>query len=324
MRYVVVGAGAIGGTVGGCLSEAGHPVVFVARGAHGAAIAADGLTLASPQRRVTLRIPVFPTLADAELAADDIVVMAVKSQDAVAVLDDLARAAPDDIPASRQLSIFCFQNGIHSEREASRRFANVHGVSVRLPSTYLSPGVVTAHSAPLTGVFEIGRSTGGVDAIDEQFVDALSASTFAARAHEDVMAWKRRKLLVNLRNALEVLCEPAAEGRADVASAMIDEGLACYAAAGESVVSVEEWSLPPADQLTHSPGNSTWQSVARGLTSVESDYLNGEIALLGRLHGVPTPVNVAVQDAMRRVVAGRLEPGATTPMDLLAGRARSR
>jgi 2-dehydropantoate 2-reductase len=29
--------------------------------------------------------------------------------------------------------------------------------------------------------------------------------------------------------------------------------------------------------------------------SVESDYLNGEIALLGRLHGVPTPVNHLLQ-----------------------------
>lgn len=317
MRYVVVGAGAIGGTVGGRLSQSGQPVVFVARGDHGAAIAANGLTLTSPEASVTLRIPVFPTLAATELAPDDIIVLAVKSQDSVTVLDDLASAAPDG--ASRRLHVFCFQNGIHSEREASRRFADVHGVCVRLPSAYMTPGQVTAHSAPLTGILEIGRSTGGVDAIDEQFVAALSASTFAARARTDVMAWKRRKLLVNLRNALEVLCEPGADGVADVARAMVEEGLACYAAAGESVVSAEEWTSSPADELIHSPGNSTWQSVARGLTSVETDYLNGEIALLGRLRGVPTPVNVAVQDAMRRVTTGRLPPGAVKPMDLLAG-----
>jgi ketopantoate reductase len=39
---------------------------------------------------------------------------------------------------------------------------------------------------------------------------------------------------------------------------------------------------------------STWQSFARG-TSSEVDYLNGEIVLLGRLHGVATPVNELVQ-----------------------------
>ena len=38
-------------------------------------------------------------------------------------------------------------------------------------------------------------------------------------------------------------------------------------------------------------GSSSWQSLARGSGAIETDYLNGEIALLGRLHGVPTPVN---------------------------------
>ena len=43
-------------------------------------------------------------------------------------------------------------------------------------------------------------------------------------------------------------------------------------------------------------GSSSWQSLARGTGSIEADYLNGEITLLGRLHGVPTPVNAMLQD----------------------------
>ena len=43
------------------------------------------------------------------------------------------------------------------------------------------------------------------------------------------------------------------------------------------------------------PGASSWQSLARGTGSIEADYLNGEIVLLGRLHGVATPVNAALQ-----------------------------
>ena len=39
---------------------------------------------------------------------------------------------------------------------------------------------------------------------------------------------------------------------------------------------------------------ATWQSLARGHGALETDYLNGEIALLGRLHGVATPVNQAM------------------------------
>ena len=44
------------------------------------------------------------------------------------------------------------------------------------------------------------------------------------------------------------------------------------------------------------PGASTWQSLARG-NPVEVDYLNGEIVLLGRLHGVPTPATERLQRA---------------------------
>ena len=40
--------------------------------------------------------------------------------------------------------------------------------------------------------------------------------------------------------------------------------------------------------------SSTWQSLQRG-SGIETDYLNGEIVLLGRLHGVPTPVNADIQ-----------------------------
>ena len=42
-------------------------------------------------------------------------------------------------------------------------------------------------------------------------------------------------------------------------------------------------------------GSSSWQSLVKGTGSVETDYLNGEIVLLGRLHGVPTPVNAVLQ-----------------------------
>ena len=57
-------------------------------------------------------------------------------------------------------------------------------------------------------------------------------------------------------------------------------------------------------------GGSTWQSLARGTGSTEADHLNGEIVLLGRLHGVPTPANAAVQRAVRRAVRERIAAGA--------------
>ncbi len=54
MRFAVVGAGAVGGVIGGRLFESGHDVVLVARGRHLEAIRSDGLTLASPTGSVVL------------------------------------------------------------------------------------------------------------------------------------------------------------------------------------------------------------------------------------------------------------------------------
>ncbi len=56
------------------------------------------------------------------------------------------------------------------------------------------------------------------------------------------------------------------------------------------------------------PGASMWQSLARGV-SIEADYLNGEIVLLGRLHGVPTPVNAALLDLVKQAAREGITAG---------------
>ena len=57
VRFVVVGAGAIGGSVGARLFQSGFDVTLVARGAHGRALR-SGLVLEAPDETVTLPIPV--------------------------------------------------------------------------------------------------------------------------------------------------------------------------------------------------------------------------------------------------------------------------
>ncbi len=53
-------------------------------------------------------------------------------------------------------------------------------------------------------------------------------------------------------------------------------------------------------------------------TPIEAAYLNGEIALLGRLHGVPTPVNALLQEVATEVAASGRGPGARTLAELEA------
>ena len=100
--------------------------------------------------------------------------------------------------------------------------------------------------------------------------------------------------------------------------------MACYAAAGWPVVDREEFRASSAGRFRIAAingharrGGSTWQSVERGLPSVETDFLNGEIVRLGRLHDVPTPVNAAVQAHMHQVMARSLRPRQLDPAELL-------
>ena len=64
-------------------------------------------------------------------------------------------------------------------------------------------------------------------------------------------------------------------------------------------------------------GGSSWQSLARGTGTVEADYLNGEIVLLGRLHGVPTPANETARRLVQRAARQRTAPGSMTPEEFL-------
>ena len=65
-------------------------------------------------------------------------------------------------------------------------------------------------------------------------------------------------------------------------------------------------------------GGSTWQSLARGSSTLETDYLNGEIAMLGRLHGVATPVNELLQQLAAEAARAGTKPGSMSLDELIA------
>lgn len=67
------------------------------------------------------------------------------------------------------------------------------------------------------------------------------------------------------------------------------------------------------------PGGSSWQSLQRGTRSIETDYLNGEIVMLGRLHGVATPANERLQTLARELAASGSEPGPVDADSLILG-----
>ena len=231
MRYVVHGAGAIGGVVGARLFRAGVPVVLIARGAHLAAIRRGGLGLSSPEGSESCAVPAVGAPSEIGFRGDDVVLLATKTQDAAAALDALRDAAVPAVP------VVCLQNGLESARLALRRFERVLGAMLMLPTSHLEPGVVLAHSAPVPGVVDLGR-----------FPPARTSSP-------------RRSPPICVARAWPPRCAPRS-----------------------------------------SPGSG----------------LNGEIALLGRLHDVPTPLNAALQS-----LAGRLARERRSPASLGVGELRA-
>jgi 2-dehydropantoate 2-reductase len=329
VRYIIAGAGAVGGTIGARLFQGGHEVVLLARGAHLAALQDGGLRLLTPDGATTLPIPAIAQPAEIGLRDGDVLVLAVKTQDAAAVLTDWAGQPMSGGTAAESLPVVCALNGVASERIALRRFRSVYGMCVWLPATHLEPGTVEAQGAPMSGMLHLGRYPSGTDTVAEQISADLERSHFLAPVGPDVMRWKYSKLLSNLGNAIEALCGRGGEDdRADLARRARAEGTAVLDAAGIGYASRAEEAAARGDHVQIRPvngsarsGGSSWQSLARGTGSIEADFLNGEIVLLGREHGVPTPVNEVLQRLANRAAREGREPGSMTPREVLAAAA---
>jgi 2-dehydropantoate 2-reductase len=195
------------------------------------------------------------------------------------------------------------QNGVESGRLALRRFRHVYGVCVWLPSAFVEPGVVSAAGSPLTGILHLGRLPHGTDDTARRIAADLADARFEAPVVPDVARWQYAKLLGNLGNAVEAVSGRLADEAGQALYARVRaEGERVLDAAGIAYTSAEEQHAARGDKVTLLPldgaprgGGSSWQSLARGTGTIETDYLNGEIVLLGRLHGVPTPLNELLQ-----------------------------
>jgi len=318
MRYIVYGAGAIGGTIGARLYMHGHEVVLIARGEHLARLMAEGLSYRNPEGSERLRIPAVAHPGEIRFREDDAVILTMKSQHTHDALLDLAASAPPQLP------VICCQNGVANERMAARRFRNVYAMVVLLPATHLNPGEVLHHATGIGGFLDAGRFFQGTDALIETVCRDLTGSGFSAVADPKPMRWKYAKLLQNLGNSLQAVCDAGPRGR-DIMRLARDEALACYAAAGIDCASRDEVRARHGSGMKTGEiegagrgGGSSWQSLRRGTGDIESDYLNGEICLLGKLHGVATPANEALRYLANKVAREKAPPGSYSVEQVLA------
>jgi 2-dehydropantoate 2-reductase len=306
MKFVIYGVGAIGGALAARLALNGEEVVGIARGPQLEALRKKGLLLRTPQGESLVRFGAAADPEEIRFAPDDVIVLAMKTQDTPVALQRL-RAAGVTTQA-----IVCAQNGVTNERFALRRFPNVYAMTVMLPATFTVAGEVNAFGEPKTGILDLGRYPNGADETADRIATVLRAAGFASEVDPEIMQAKYGKLLQNLANIIEAALVPA--DHSAIIRAAREEAERVYRAAGiawrdvgsdprrEANLRIGE--IAGVDRV----GSSTAQSLVRSTGSIETDYLNGEILLLGRLHDVPTPVNAYFSALAQRMVGEKLKP----------------
>jgi 2-dehydropantoate 2-reductase len=330
MRFVMLGAGAIGGVVGGQLAKAGFDVLFVdPLREHVDAINRNGLHLRGVHGHHVLRAPAVTDVAAASLGADDVVICSVKSYHMDSAMRGLRRATPLELP------VFCAQNGIRNEEVAARYFREVHGVMVLIGAKRLVPGEVVHTSA---GPLGIGRWPSGPSEVAEEVTRAVGKTDLPAYVTEEITVHKWNKMAINLNNATfgligisgqEAQADP--EVRAFLAD-VYEEGVRVLRAAGIRFdgppgSSIEDRirslrspatnvTVPADEEPRHRP--SLWQDLYHGGGQVEADWFNGEIVRLGRAHGVPTPYSALLLELITDMAQRRERPGRYTLKDLRA------
>ncbi len=322
MRIAIVGAGAIGCTLGGLLGRSGHDVTLVTRPDQVAAFRNGGLRMEGALGSFTA-----PVTAAAEIGeSPDLVLLAVKTQDVEAAVR-MHRDRLQGVP------LVTLQNGVRSDGIVRTILAPDFLLSavVVVTATYLEPGRVTVVER---GHLVLGRPDGPRDALVDQVAGVLN-SVVPTTVSDNLVGAHWLKLLMNLNNAIPALTNlPLREAVQDpflrrLSVLLMREGMAVTDAAGIPLAPLDGVSVRAVRMLTRLPSplasrvfaaragglggewpvlGSTLQSLRRGRPT-EIDYLNGEIVRRGRELGVPTSRNARVVELVHEVErTGRFFP----------------
>lgn len=322
MRFLFLGAGAIGTYVGGSLALAGHQVSFSEQPDAAATIAADGLRVTKGGATQAVRdFSIFGSAAEALAAGPyNVAVCALKSFDTEAALDGLL-ATGELVPP-----VLSLQNGVANEPLIAAKLGIDRVITGTVTTAVSKPGVGQVVEEKLRGIgiavnHQLGKS----------LVSALNDAGLNAIGYPEPRAMKWSKLLTNLTgNATSaILDEPVSTLFADprtygIEIAVLRECLAVMAALGLRPVDLPgtpvralalaakrlpKFIAQPA--LTKALGSGRGDKMpsfhidlysGRGRTEVR--FLNGAVAEQGAELGVPTPVNRVLTDTLEALSAG--------------------
>lgn len=312
MRIAILGSGGVGGYFGARLAAKGEDVVFLARGAHLAAMRAQGLRIVSPDGN--LRLPSVRATDDpTEAGPVDVVFFAVKLYDtesALALLPPLVGPRTLVVP---------FQNGVESVDVLTRAIgaAHVAGGTCYVSAVIDEPGVIR-HTAMARLVF--GEVTPGAGAAApaspvRQMLEALLAACqgtgFEAELSDRIMeaVWAKFARLTAFSGMTSVTRCPIGVILQDPdLHAMMTAALSeSFAVARASGIPLDPSLVPKimAANATQPPGmkSSMLEDLERG-RRLELPFLSGAVVARGAALGVPTPTHRFIATVLKPFVAG--------------------
>ena len=322
MRFLFLGAGAIGTYIGGSLAAAGEEVAFIEQPGPAESIARDGLVVEAASGTKVVRDVTLFTDAAAALDAGpwDVAVFALKSFDTAEAVEQLV-ATGRPVP-----TILSLQNGVDNEPTIAARLGADRVIAGTVATSIGKPGVGHVVEETHRGVgIALGHPSSA------SLVAALDAAGLAAQAFPTAGPMKWSKLLTNLQGSATsaILDLPVGAVFADrrlhaVETAALRECLAVMRALGFAPVdlpgtpvrllafAVER--LPRAVTrpiFTRLLGGSRGHKMPSlhidlhaGRGRSEVGFLHGAVVRHGAEVGVPTPVNAVLTSVLEGLTAG--------------------
>lgn len=304
LAIVVMGAGGVGGYFGARLARAGHPVTFVARGAHLEAIRRHGLTVRSAvEGEYNVAVEAVERLDGRPPA--DLVLIAVKSFDTDDALVAVRPVVGPDTP------VLSLQNGV----EAVDRIAAVLGPGHALGgAAYVfaaieAPGVIVHRFA---GRIAFGEPAGGTSPRVERLREAIATAGIPVEVSNDIrrVLWEKYVMICAQAGATAVTRCPTGVVRSVAESwrlyrAIAEETAALAAAAGVGLSpGTVESVMAQGARLAPQTSSSLAFDLSQG-KRLELEALHGHAVRLAEQLGVAVPTVFAVYAALKPWLAGR-------------------
>lgn len=294
MRIAIMGSGGVGGYVGAWLQQAGQDVSFIARGAHLAALRAQGLRIEHPQW--PLHLPQVQAGDDpAQVGPVDLVIFAVKLFDTESAA---RRMAPLVGPETRVLTL---QNGIDSVAMIRAQLgpaARVHGGVIYVSAVIGQPGVIRSPGG-LHHIVADSAQGDPVMATLQQAAAGLPGLEIKLSDQVDPVIWEKFVVLAAVSGATTLMrarlgpINGHPQARAFLRQ-LVDEAVALAQASGIGLregladeVMARIAGMPPTMRSSMS------EDLERG-NRLELGWLSGRAHALGLALGVPTSAHTAV------------------------------